>query len=191
MLLNRLLRQIMKKTRLLHVIAHDLRNPLTGISTLSDIILDEENDADVQHTVEAISKASKRSLTMVDELLQSAENQAVKLELSQVSLNKLAEELVEMFKFRANEKKIELELKQSSKEVLVMGDFSKLMRVVSNLLHNAIKFSKDTKTVTIEVTNQQGKAKISIIDRGIGMSEKVLSSLSDGFGKLCKKRHRR
>ncbi len=175
-----------EKDRLLHVIAHDLRNPLSGISSLADIILERKNNVEVQQTVEAISKASKRSMTMVNELLDSAENQSVKLDFSKVSLNTLAEEVLESFKFRANEKKIELELKQSSTEVFVMGDTSKLMRVFSNLLHNAIKFSEGKKQVTIEVTDQQGKAIISIVDHGIGMSEKVLASLSDGFGSIVR-----
>lgn len=176
-----------EKDKLLHVIVHDLRNPLSGISSLADVILEDESNLDVQQTVEVISKASKRSLTMVNELLQSVENQPVELDLTRVSLNRLAEEVLMMFKYRANEKKIKLELKQPTSEIIVFGDSSKLMRVVSNLLHNAIKFSNENTRVTMEVANQQNSATIAVIDNGIGMNEKVLNTLLEGYGNPVRK----
>lgn len=169
-----------EKDKLLHIIVHDLRNPLSGISTLSDIILEGNEQTDVKKIVEVISNASKRSISMVNELLLSSTDTSDKINFVQVSLNKVGQEVVELFKYKAIEKDITLELHLSSPDVIVLGDSTKLMRVVSNLLHNAIKFSNEHKKILIEIDCKDGKGIFTIQDQGIGMGEIMQHNLKNG-----------
>lgn len=166
-----------EKDRILMIVAHDLRNPLSGISALADLILQEKNYETIWENVGAISRASKRSNKMVNELLSSVDRKLSSVEMGRIQVNKLLDDLLLMFSFEAKEKNIRLVLHHAARDVYIIGDASKLERVIGNVLHNAIKFSKTNTTVTLRLEVNNGKAKIFIKDTGIGMNEKVIESL--------------
>lgn len=166
-----------EKDKILHVIAHDLRNPLTGITTLADFMLEEEQNTEQAQMLQSIANAGRRSTQMVNELLEVHDNRQMKLLLVRVDLCKLIDEVVRMFRFRADEKNISLLVDIPHEPVYIQGDAVKLDRVVGNLLHNAIKFSRVGSQVAVTLKRQGDKILIQVIDHGIGMNHDVLMSL--------------
>ena len=168
-----------EKDRLLHVIAHDLRNPLTGISSLAEIMKEQTENEKLLKYVNLIANASQRSTAMVDDLLQQTDSKTIKLALKEISLNTLLQECVSLLSYRANEKAVELCLQLPEKDIKVSADFDKLQRVVSNLVHNAIKFSMERGKVDISLS-ENDKVHIIVKDNGIGMSTEIMERLLEG-----------
>lgn len=174
------------KDKILHIVAHDLRNPLTGIATLADLILEEMEDDNQVEMLQAISSSSKRATQLVNDLVNTQHQKQEKIEFTKVCLNKLLFQLKPLFQHKAGEKNIDLTLNLPSTEIYVLANWSKLERVVSNLLHNAIKFCKNQGKVEIRLEQLDTKVFIHVEDNGIGMSENILTSLTNSKSSIVR-----
>jgi signal transduction histidine kinase len=165
------------KDKILHVVAHDLRNPLTGIATLADLMLENSEDEKQQEFLQTISSSSKRATQLVNDLVSVQYHKTDHLDLATISLNKLLQEVLPLFQYKASEKNISLQLDLPAEEISIWGDWVKLERVVANLLHNAIKFSNNRGEVKLSLEAKANKAFISVADNGIGMSREMADRL--------------
>lgn len=82
-----------------------------------------------------------------------------------------------------DQKGIELVRDFIDEEIFIFGDFEKLVKVVSNLISNAIKFT-DKGSITCKVIKSDEKAIISIIDTGIGITEEDEKQVFDKFRQI-------
>ena len=80
-------------------------------------------------------------------------------------------------------KHISIELLLLPGEILVYADRRKIQQVLYNLIDNAIKFSENNSSITIEVVEKNGKVFISVKDHGIGIPKKALNKIWERFYK--------
>jgi len=166
-----------EKDKILRIVAHDLRNPLSGINAIANILVEDDKIENKKEMLDAIANTSKRTITLVNELLQTQDNTKQTYSFKPVNINNLVIQIVELIKASANQKEISIELIESKKNIIVYADENKIERVIQNLLHNAIKFSCPKNNVVIKLENNNEDALISIIDKGIGMNEETLKNL--------------
>ena len=174
------------KDKILHIVAHDLRNPLTGIATLADIMLEDVEEAKQQNILKTISSSSKRATQLVNELVSNQYNKQQQLSLEIISLNKLVQQILPLFKHKADQKNIQLKQILPPNEIIVLADWAKLERVVNNLLHNAIKFTSIGGSVQVVLEVKNEKVLIHINDSGIGMSNEILKGLTNAKSTLVR-----
>lgn len=172
------------KDKILKVVAHDLRNPLGAIVSISSILLDEEGISDENvELLKMLKTSGLQSIEMISDLLSANLNyRPEEMKMEKIDMRMLLNECVDQLKFKAEEKEQQLELEVED-DAVVLADREKLQRVLSNLIVNAIKFSKLKATVKIKMTIREDKMELSVSDQGIGIPDELKSKIFDPFTK--------
>jgi len=173
-----------EKDRILRTVAHDLRNPLGGIASLTSIMVEETGyDTDLQYQLKIIKDTSSDTLELINEILEATNNTSTDLKKQLVEVNSLLNNSIELLRFKASEKHQEIILDPLSTVEQLYINREMIWRVVSNLISNAIKFSPVGESIHLKCVNEASYIQISVIDHGIGipddMKDKVFNMFTD------------
>lgn len=155
--------------------AHDLRNIINGIYGLNRLLADKLNglsDPEIHELTGLITSQCELGTELTTGLLLSYQR-------SNFMLNRLLSELQRLHQYRADRKEIVLTVSLPDKELYVRTERTKLIRILDNLLDNAVKFTPRQGQITISLTEQENKAFISVSDTGIGIPEHLQALLFD------------
>ncbi|BAU52737.1 tetratricopeptide repeat-containing sensor histidine kinase [Mucilaginibacter gotjawali] len=168
-------------SRLIKIVAHDLRNPISAISTISGMLHPDENlPADMKELMGLVQVSSKNCLDLINELLETDFDQRQKIKTETINPDELLQQCVSLLSFRAQDKGQQLTL-NSNVQVKINGDTEKLWRVMNNLVVNAIKFSPEGSAIHIESKQIEDKLLISVNDAGLGIPEDIRNKIFDPF----------
>ncbi|MCB2195230.1 MAG: PAS domain S-box protein [Bacteroidetes bacterium] len=162
------------KTEFLHNMSHEVRTPLNGIMGFSEIIemvgVDEEKRKKYLHIIRS---SSKQLLRIIDDILEisNLETKQLVLKEENFSLNDLLTELHSVFNLKAKRRNIPLKLnmKLTHDESFIRSDKSKLIKIVSNLLENALKFTHEG-FIELGYYLENKNLVMYVMDTGIGIS---------------------
>jgi two-component system sensor histidine kinase VicK len=172
-----------EKDRILRTVAHDLRNPLGGIASLTTSMIDDDDYTQEQiELINLIKETSYNSLELINEILEATNSSLAKLNKEYVEINSLLSNSVELLRFKAAEKdqKISLELLSEPKELYISRE--KIWRVISNLISNATKFSPFGATINVRITEEgHDEVKIAVNDHGIGIPDHLKNEVFNMF----------
>lgn len=161
-------------TRIMRVMAHDLRTPLSGIIGLASAINEDADlNSDNRHMVQLIESTGTRTLDMIDELLKTGlSDEKENLDKKPVDVKMLLSDLIEVLQFKADEKDLKIRF-TSAEAIIVPINYEKMWRVFSNIIANAIKFSHrgDAIQVSLDKKPEQNVVVVSVADNGIGIPE--------------------
>jgi len=166
-------------TRMMQIVAHDLRNPIGGIASIAALMLEDEGrSGDDVMMLELIKTSGQNSLEMVSDLLQvHTRSEALKKE--PVELSVMLHYCVDLLRFKAEAKKQQINLQTET--VVLLVNREKIWRVVSNLIANAIKFSPTGATINVEMKVDTGHVLIAVEDYGIGVPEEMKDKIFDMY----------
>ena len=174
------------KNKFLGIAAHDLRNPLTSILGLSELMmkipLSEEKKT---RFVATIHRVSNQMLRLVNDLLDVSviESGRFDLRLEKHSLSQLAAERAELVADSARNKGIELTM-DLPEITETLFDTDRIGQVVDNMLSNAIKFSQSGTTIHLASRETGGWVEVAVTDQGPGIPEEEFGNLFGAFKKL-------
>jgi len=172
-----------EKERILKIVAHDLRSPISGISALSEMLMKDEFDAKKKECLKMMHEASKQSIDFIGEVMQMESSADIQIELKDVDLNQMVEKIIQMHRQAIENKHLMVTLRFESGPMMVRLDAEKIERVINNLVHNAIKFSNKGGNIEISAkTFQTNQMQISVKDSGIGIPEKYQDHLFTTVG---------
>lgn len=180
------------KNQFLGMAAHDLRNPIGAIHSLSEFLLEEARDRlSEEHFkfVNVIHSSSRFMLSLLDQLLDIARIEAGKLELDikPVDLINLIKSCIDLNRIMADKKNIRIQLFHYEALPLVEMDAMKIEQVLHNLISNAIKFSPSKTMITISVFLSGEYVTVSVADQGPGIPEDDIQKLYKPFSKTSVK----
>lgn len=167
-------------------VAHDLRTPLARLRGTAETALQLADPKMAREALADCIEESERVLSMLNTLMDIAEAEAgmMKLQRESVDLCQLAREIVELYQYVAEEKKISVHTELPNSPVLVSVDRIRMRQALANLLDNAIKYTPGNGQVTISVRTDGNEAAISFKDTGIGIpaeeQDKIWSRLYRG-----------
>jgi signal transduction histidine kinase len=171
------------KGKLLSIISHDLRSPLASLSGFLNVMNNGGISKKEQKTLlEKLKSSIDESTSLLDSLLNWASKQLESTQLGMnlewVNLYDASKESIEQFGTRTEEKNILIKnfIGPDSEAV---ADRNMLKSVIRNLLANAIKFTPEGGVIRISSKKEDNKMVISVTDSGIGLPEKLRSSLFD------------
>ncbi|MGZ3874347.1 MAG: tetratricopeptide repeat-containing sensor histidine kinase [Mucilaginibacter sp.] len=179
--LNELKLSIQEKDRILRAVAHDLRNPIGGITSLTQVMLNEAVTEEQKEIINLIHETSHNSLELINEILEVADSGASALNKELVEINALVGHSVELLNFKAAEKNQAIRLKLLKEPVQLLISREKIWRVVGNLISNAIKFSPAGEIIDVEIADQDNEVEISFKDSGIGIPDGVKDKVFNIF----------
>ncbi|MDB5088239.1 MAG: hypothetical protein JWR09_2233 [Mucilaginibacter sp.] len=166
-------------TRMMQIVAHDLRNPIGGITSIAALMLEDEGrSGDDVMMLELIKTSGQNSLEMVSDLLQ-VHTRAEALKKEPVDLSVMLHYCVDLLHFKAEAKKQQINLQIDT--VVLMVNREKMWRVISNLIANAIKFSPTGATINVVLKIDAGHVLIEVEDFGIGVPEEMKDKVFDMY----------
>lgn len=185
---QRLVREIQKKEVLLHCIVHDLAGPLMGIKGGFELLSAEPISEKGRKFLEIGLRQATRQESLIQEILQAFSAELESFESFHQDPEKspdalqaakvVAEALLPAFDINQVKIRIDADPKGQWK---VVGEKSRLERVVSNLAENALRHSSANSTVTIRLIDEGGKIMVAIDDEGPGIPEELAGALFQKF----------
>ncbi len=163
------------KSNILSNFSHEIRTPLNGIMTISNIILKDNCPKDKKQLLTFLEESKDRLLETMNKLSNFSEIDIIKnnLNYEEVDLNYIVETSFREHKYMADTKKIQftLELDESSPQAKL--DINLFRLALNNIIHNAIKYTKDGK-VSLSINSKVSKKNnyIYVKDTGIGIDKK-------------------
>ena len=159
---------------LLRAISHDLRTPLTSIMGNSDNLLSNNNVLDEDIKIQMYSEIYEDSLWLIN-LVENILS-ITKLEDGKIKLNyttELIDDIIDEALKHINKNKIKHHIKVELLEelLLVNVDVRLIIQVFINLIDNAIKYTPEGSIININVSKQENKVIVKIIDNGPGINE--------------------
>lgn len=167
-----------------HMISHDLRSPISGIVGCLDLLSDPAIGAvnDLQKSFLDMALASCHNLnSLIGDMLDVYKLEAGQMEMKprEIDLHSMAENAIQPLRAQAMERGLSL-INTVPQRLTVNADPTKLARVFSNLITNALKFT-DEGSITIEVERCEGEVEVRVVDTGIGIPAGEEQSIFDKF----------
>ncbi|KAJ8520020.1 hypothetical protein ON010_g18007 [Phytophthora cinnamomi] len=182
------------KVNFLASFSHELRTPLNGVLGMLELLKEQPLDKAPERYVHMAYVSGSLLLNLINDILDLSKIEAGHLEISAApfQMHELLDYSIEIFKFKARERGLKLELKcDDNVPKVAIGDVVRLRQVLLNLLSNAIKFTNEgsiTVTCSVVYTPELPKAfkklLFQVIDTGIGMDAEEKMRLFSLFTKL-------
>lgn len=176
-------------------VSHELKTPITIINGFLETIKDDELEKkQKKEFFNIIEKQSKNLSDIIDSLIFITELESVNYKNNIVfqseNITGLIKNLVASFKQKLKEKKLTIEFIEKETHYLTIN-ITLFTQLISNLIDNAIKYSRENKKIKIEFEKKEKKFKINIIDEGIGIEEKHIPLLFQRFYRVDKSRNKK
>ena len=172
----------------INMAAHELRTPIQPILGLTDVLLDKASDPHQSQLLEVIMRNARRLQRLSGDILDVSkiESSSLKLSKTPMELNEVIQTVINDFE---NGSKLERNKNvkiffQPKDSIIVYVDKDRIFQVLSNLLNNALKFTKHG-TVMININpddRENNKAvKVTIQDTGVGITQELMPNLFSKF----------
>ncbi|GAB4044083.1 sensor histidine kinase [Spirosoma jeollabukense] len=172
---------------LISVIAHDLKSPLSTISFIFSFLpmigsLNDEQNESIEHG----QKTIKRGLNLIDGIVyfNSLATSDQALEMEDIELDRLIDTVVDSFSAQAYQKEISLHIERTHPPLILHSDPKSLVRILDNLISNALKFSPFGRRVYVHTELVNHQLTMAIKDEGPGISPDDQVKLFKRFQRL-------
>lgn len=173
------------KTDFLAQMSHEIRSPINTIINFMNLIYEELN-ASITEEVDAYYGmavlAGKRLIRSIDQILNMAQlqNGSYQPEFCRLNLNNIVTDVIREHQMQAKTKGIDLTHEMPQQIVTAMADEYSVTQILSNLVHNAVKYTNKG-SVCVKLYANNGSVHIDVKDTGIGISDEYLPNLFKPF----------
>ena len=170
-----------KKDIFLANTSHELRNPLHGMINIAQTVLEDwENQHHEKRKadLELLVTVGKRMSFLLNDLLDLTrlKENGIRLSVRPLKIQGVANGVTDMMRFMLQGKSIRLINQIPDKFPAIVADENRFTQILFNLVHNAIKYTNEG-SITLHATIENGMARISVMDTGIGMDEQTLKRI--------------
>jgi two-component system phosphate regulon sensor histidine kinase PhoR len=175
-----------EKANLISMFAHDMKSPLISIQGFVHRLLKNVEEMEEEKRIKylkIIKKEAAKLGFLIDSFLEYSRLQTARLNFNftPTSLDKELLKLYETYQTKCSQKGIQFELQNAETLPVIEADAKYLQRVFSNLLDNALKYSKEKGLITLTAQETDRYIAVKIADRGIGIDSKDLPYIFDPF----------
>jgi len=169
------------KDKFLSIISHDLRSPFNSLLGITDLLVNDYNkidDTQKKNLLTSLNTASQSTYELLENLLSWARAQRGKIEINKELLNlkKLIDASIAPYKYNASKKNIKI-ITNVPLNTICSIDRNTSMTFIGNLVNNAIKFTHEGGTITINYQQNKENVELHIIDTGVGMTPELIHKL--------------
>ena len=187
------------KSYFLSTMSHDIRTPMNAILGLNEMVLRDSHDETVTGYSENIKAAGNTLLGLINDILDFSKIEAGKMEIVNVDYSFVSalNDLVNMVQNKAKEKGLAFNM-DIDREIpsVLHGDEIRIKQVITNILSNAVKYTKEgsiTFSIGYEKIPEKPDSinlKVSVKDTGIGIKPEDMKRLFKAFERIEEKRNR-
>lgn len=175
------------KDRFLAMLAHELRNPLGAVSNALQVMRTVPPDhPSWTRSFQVIERQVKHQAQLLNDLLEVSRltRGTVELHRERLDLSQLVSDTFEDSRAGIVGTGLAASLEVPGRPVWVEGDPARLSQILSNLLHNAVKFSQPGGRVEVRLAEEEELAVVRVIDTGIGIEPAMLSQIWEAFNQV-------
>ncbi len=170
------------KSQFLAKMSHELKTPLNGITTITDLLILKSDEKDKKY-LELIKSSSNTLLNLVDDTLDLSrlENNSLIIRNKNIKIREVLDELIDLCYIK-KKKDVHITTFVSNKVPKVLKlDGNKLKQIVSNILSNSVKFTHEGSIDIFVDISSTKELSIEIKDTGIGIKEKDIKNVFENF----------
>jgi signal transduction histidine kinase len=169
----------------LATIQHELRTPLTAIMGMTDLLemaWDSWGDEQKLGAVTDVQVSAKSLYEIVETILDYSmlQSDRVRLSVASYGLRQITESAVEDLRPLIRRNDVTIDVRVPAR-IRVRGDAQRLTQMMKALVDNAVKFSPQEAKVQVRAEQQNGRVKLQVIDRGIGIAREHQAQIFDRF----------
>lgn len=176
------------KSEFLAMVSHEIRTPLNGVLGMAQVLADTKLTGEQRELVDIVQRSGRTLVSLINDILDLSKLEAGKLDLEDTAFfpEQAVRDVVQLSQSTASSQGILLSYEVADGTPnAVQGDPFRFRQLVSNLVGNAVKFTKEG-TVHVQISTEVGedgdeRAKISVTDTGIGISEEAQTRLFEKF----------
>jgi signal transduction histidine kinase len=170
------------KQNLLSLIAHEIKTPITGILSISEILKQESASTETRELAEELYISTNRIYQTFQNIFEYYEidEESIETKEKKVHLNTILQGLQVKFSVKALQKGIGFELILPENEVFIKTYLSVLRKSLIILINNALKFTSSGK-ITLKLSIVQEEIHISVADTGVGIESDELEKIFEPF----------
>lgn len=163
------------KTGFLANLSHEVRAPLGVIVNATELVLDGlcgEVSEDQRHMLSLAKTGSEHLLELLNDVLDYAKIEAGKLapQKKDISLQEILKDITTLVRFQAEQKQIQVDLRDSVEELAVLADRKHFRQILINLLTNAVKYTPNGGSIEVWAERAAGQMiRINVKDTGVGI----------------------
>ncbi len=175
------------KTRLIHMVSHDIRGPAGNILALGEDLRDRLPTSPTDQRMNLVLTEAQRVLDLAQDLLDAAALESGRLQVDRtpVDLSDIVRATIGRMTLNATSKEQRIEFQAPpGNESTVIGDGKRLAQVTANLLSNALKFSPPGSLVRLAVNRAGDRVQLRIADQGPGIPPDQVPQLFRPFAQL-------
>lgn len=174
------------KSDFINNMTHEFKTPLATISLAVDALGNEKvqnNKEKTAYFTKIIKEENNRMNKHVETILQAAfmEKQELKMNLSELHVHNIIVQVMDNYKLQLQDKGADFQLLLNAKNDLINGDEAHFTNLISNLVDNAIKYSKENLLIKISTHSTRNYLVIRIEDNGIGMNKESTKRIFEKF----------
>ena len=172
----------------INLAAHELRTPIQPIVGLTEIVYSQIQNPEQREVLDTVVRNAKRLKRLVDDIIDvtKIESQSLKLTKEELNLNDVMTNIIDDYKTRIvnGNYKMKLYFKPFKQTFLVDADKERIVEVISNLLGNAIKFTKEGEifvSMGKKEDNNNNYVLVTVRDSGEGVDPEILPKMFSKF----------
>jgi len=179
-----------QKDEFIHQLGHDLKNPLGPLMNLIPIVEKNTKNKKYKKMLEVVMRNVNYMKNLVKKTLELAKLNSpnTKLNFEMFDLKSQVDQILNNNTYLFEQKKMDV-INNISDELQVNADSLRIEELFTNLLNNAVKYSDEGGTITINTNQKSNEIQISVSDDGIGMTNEQIEHLFDEFYKADESRH--
>jgi len=173
-----------RKDEFLAMLAHELRNPLAPISAAADLLAMAGRNPDiVQKTAAIIARQVRHMTGLVDDLLDVSRvtRGMIRLDEQPLDIVGVIGDAIEQVRGLVQSRRQHLAMHLPAQQAQVLGDRTRLVQVLSNLLNNAAKYTPEEGRIDVRADVVNGDVEIVVEDDGVGIAPDLLPHVFDLF----------
>jgi signal transduction histidine kinase len=178
------------RNEFLNIVSHDLRGPLMAITGLASMIQQHAPTDDNGRRIRTWADRVRWSVTVMERLIRdlldfgSFEDGQLRVAAERLDIRPLLQRAADAFQAAAAAKQLTLAAELPDEPVVAKYDPDRMFQVLSNLLHNAIKFTPGGGSIRLRAARTTAACHVSVSDTGIGIPADDLSSIFERFRQL-------
>jgi len=169
------------KDKFFSIIAHDLKNPFSGLIGLTDILISDNksfSEEELKEVYSDLNQTSRVTYSLLENLLLWARSQTKSLHIEPEIINagNLNSEIIALYEKQAKARNIKITC-DTEPGLEYIADLNMIRTVMRNLVSNAVKFTNENGMISIKGRKEGKYAAISVEDTGIGLDEKSVNQI--------------
>jgi signal transduction histidine kinase len=177
------------KDEFMSIASHELRTPMTAIKSYVWLALNNkggEITTKLRNYLTKVYDSSDRMIAMINDMLNVSriETGRLQLEIVPVSVQKVLDQVTGDLSARSAEAGVEIKVAKDQIIPLVLADREKLAEIFTNLIGNALKFTRKDGKVTISAQKVGSMLEVSVTDTGIGIAKENIPKLFKKYGRI-------